>query len=525
MSTQQKWLAAIAAAVVAFFAVWGINVTYDPDPTTPPDTIVEPPDTAFQLTADPLPGRVALSWSDPPDRTTDTWVVWSATGEENSGQRLATLGPNATSTTDTDIAPSETRFYRVILVDDGDLFFFSNWVEETAEEEPSDTTDPGGSGDPVAATVNDPSPVMRVDDSITIRPNLVDDEGAIVPTDAVEWSVDFDEDFLSFSGLVATAIARTAPGSSTPVTVTHDESGHAIEVEIVILAAAEPGEWPDNEPPGLTTITHFRGDRFLDELPRWRRVGRDTAFHRYSVVDDAASKFGKALQKQYFVGDGDGWGDVGIGNNTGPRFLYGNQDRYDEVYLRLVIQFSPNWQWHLAGNHTVTSLVQGRSPQIDVLKAVPNHPVAGPKFPWGNARVGGYSWLPIIAGSPDLDTYQGSRSAIALRNEGILPRLERGRYHTIEVWLRRSDPGQTNSSMRFWLDGVEYKRFYGLGHCGDDSGCDVSFEQFRQDYPQEGNSEILTPHIELPVYWGGQNDIKNRPDWVRVSEVYESGRR
>lgn len=524
MSNQSKLLAALAAAIVVFFGFYGVSVTFDPPLEEPQDTIIEPPDTTpaplLTLTAEPGEGVVELSWTMPPDSTDEVRLVWSPSGEPNSGSRLATLAPNDTAHTDTDIAAGETRYYRIILVNGSGLFYFSDWEPATADT--SQTEPPV----PAAATVDDPAPVMNVGDVLTIQPDLVSDNGTVIPTDPPEWSVDFDADFVSFSGFIATALAPTAPGSSTPVVLTHDETGYAAEVEIVILEQndPEPGEWPENEPEGMTPITHFTGDRFLDQLPRWRRVGRDTAFHRFSVVGDPASKYGKALQKQYFVGDGDGWGDVGIGNNTGPRFLYGNQDRYEEVYLRLVIQFSPNWQWHRAGNHTITSLVQGRSPQVDVLKAVPNHPVAGPKFPWGNARVGGYSWLPIVAGSPDLDTYQGSRSAIALRNEGILPRLDRGRYHTIEVWLRRSDPGQTNSSMRFWLDGVEFKRFYGLGHCGDDSGCDVSFEQFRQDYPQEGNSEILTPHVELPVYWGGQNDIKDRADWVRVSELYISGK-
>lgn len=387
----------------------------------------------------------------------------------------------------------------------------------TQISEPPDTTDPNV---PAAATVDNPTPVVRVGDAVTIRPNLVTDNGTVIPTAAPEWSIDFDADFVSVSGFAVTALAETAPGASTRVVLTHDETGHAAEVEIVILAESEPGEWPDNEPAGLTTITHFTGNAFPDQLPGWNRVGRDTAFHRYSVVDDAGSKFGKALQKQYIVGDGDGWGDVGLGNNSGPRFAYANQTRHSEIYLRLVIQYSPNWQWHPAGNHTVSYQWNGRGANVDVLQRVPNHPVGGPEFPWGRARPGGYSWLPIIAGSPDLDTYQGNRGVIALRNAGFLPEWQRGQYHTVEVWLRRSDPGQINASMRFWFDGVEYQRFYGPGHCNDDSGCDVSFEAFRT-----GASDILTPAVELPVYWGGQGGVKNRPDWVRVSELYISGRR
>lgn len=128
MTNQAKWLAAIAAAVVAFFAVWGINVVVDLPDEDPPDE--------FTLSAESFSDSVVLSWTPVPDSTDIVWLVWSLTGEPNSGQRLGTLEPSDNNHTDTDIAQGETRFYRIILVNGaGDLFFFSDWVPATATEE------------------------------------------------------------------------------------------------------------------------------------------------------------------------------------------------------------------------------------------------------------------------------------------------------------------------------------------------------------------------------------------------------
>ncbi|MGH7576518.1 MAG: hypothetical protein ACREM1_15510 [Longimicrobiales bacterium] len=34
----------------------------------------------------------------------------------------------------------------------------------------------------------------------------------------------------------------------------------------------------------------------------------------------------------------------------------------------------------------------------------------------------------------------------------------------------------------------------------------------------------ISPSVQLPLFWGGQNDTKQADDYIRVSELYISGR-
>lgn len=123
----------------------------------------------------------------------------------------------------------------------------ATFIVDTTTTEPPDTT-----GEAVAAAVSGGQRVLLVGDAVTIRPNLLNADGDVIPTDPSEWTVDFDPAFLQVSDFVTTALAPTAAGSSVIIAYQHDATQLETEADVVILPEAEPGEL--NEPPGMTRI-------------------------------------------------------------------------------------------------------------------------------------------------------------------------------------------------------------------------------------------------------------------------------
>lgn len=347
--------------------------------------------------------------------------------------------------------------------------------------------DPGSEDPvPVAATVSDPDPVMLVGDAITIRPQLIDEDGETVPTQPSEWSSDFDAAFVSVSAqFLVTAHEPTPPGSSTTVVFTHGETELAVDAEIVILPESEPGEWPDNEPPGMNTVLMVDGSS--KDWPGFMQGGPWTDDNRVTVVSDSRSKHGQAIEKRFFVGDQSGWNGITFN---------GNHIVFRELYFRIVFRLSANWQWHKAGGkyfyYGAAGRDAGRGPTQFILA-------------WSGS--GRTRWIDFGSGVGGWEANGG-------------PHVTRDAYHTIEIHHVASTSG-ANGSLRMWIDGVEIETFNLLGH---PSQNDVRLTNREWIATRGFEDKRLGRGLQALMFWGGQNDTKQVNDWIRLSEFYVSGR-
>lgn len=339
---------------------------------------------------------------------------------------------------------------------------------------------------PVAAAVSDEQPVMLVEDTMTIRPNLLDEDGAVIPTEPSEWSSDFDPGFVTVSeDFLVTALAPTPPGSTTVVVYTHTETELAVSVEIVILPENEPGEWPDNEPAGMSTVLMVDGS--TKDWPGFYQGGPWTDENRVTVVTDPQSKHGQAIEKRFFVGDESGWN--GITYN-------GNHIVFRELYFRIVFRLSDNWQWHESGGKYFYYGAAGRDPGRGPTQFI---------LAWSGS--GRTRWIDFGSGVGGYEANGG-------------PEITRDVYHTLEIHHVASTSG-ANGSLRMWIDGVEIQSFNLLG---DPTQNDVQLQNREWIATKGLEDKRLGGGIQAFLFWGGQNDTKRVNDWIRLSEFYVSGK-
>lgn len=251
-----------------------------------------------------------------------------------------------------------------------------------------------------------------------------------------------------------------------------------------VQAAIQPrGTWPDNEPAGLKPIfkvygstTHFNPDYFHGVT----RIDES----RVRVVSDPASKYGKAIEKRYRIGDGAGWngGVVTAHLPAGP---------YRELYFRIVFRVSANWQWHKAG---------------------------GKYLYYGAADLRGGDATPFVLGWQGDGTSFWTASGNGRHVPNNVPRITRDKYHTIEIHHAASTSG-ANGSLRMWVDGVEVKSFNVLGDRSRNA-VKLMNQEWRAT---RGLADKRLDRLQAFMFWGGQGDVKRVNDWVRLSELYISG--
>lgn len=252
------------------------------------------------------------------------------------------------------------------------------------------------------------------------------------------------------------------------------------------LAAAQeqsPSPWPDNEPLGMTTIVSVDGSS-----KNWRAFRQGGAWsddQRVTVVDDPASKHGKAIEKRFFAGDQSGWnGLTHAGRGLGA---------FEELYFRIVFRLSPNWQWHKAG---------------------------GKYFYYGAAGRKGAGPVQFILGWQGDGTsfWSAAGNGRHVANDG--PKITRDEYHTIEIHHVAST-SDANGSMRMWVDGVGVQSFNVLGDRSRNAVQPVN-QEWRAT--RDLADKRLGGGLQAFMFWGGQNDTKSVNDWVRLSELYISGK-
>lgn len=273
-----------------------------------------------------------------------------------------------------------------------------------------------------------------------------------------------------------------------------------------VVAEPAPGDFPDNEPANMTQLTSVDCTS-KDFGAGWNPSnGWDNNLDRLEVVSDLTAKHDFAIQKNFFIGDPSGW--------NGALNVFGHNPR-KEVYMRVIYKLSSNWDshdgggdkiWVSSGNRILIEHLQwNRTPFF--WNWITDLPLA--------LRI----WRPIIPGSPEFTGGAGF-------SNGPFPVLDYDEYHTVEVWKRMNDPGVANGGFRVWIDDIEYTRFSVFG-----AGQHPEFKDFEpngnvQFTTSTGDTSItnVSTAMEIPLFWGGQQDTKEANDFVRLSEVYISGR-
>lgn len=244
--------------------------------------------------------------------------------------------------------------------------------------------------------------------------------------------------------------------------------------------------WPENEPAGMTPILVVDGsDR---NWPGFQQGGRWQDPERIRVVEDPESKYGFAIEKRFFIGDTDGWNGIAYRNNWGL---------YRQQYVRMVFKFSPNFQFH-AGNQKLYYWGGGNRPG--------ESPVMFAMFVYNRQRIEFRNNGTAGGAVKDRGSYRSDQ------------RVERGRYHTLEVLQVANTPGNADGSIRVWLDGVEITDWRL-------NGKRVSTENrnwIGVDEVPDGDTRLTG--MQCCLYWGGQGNTKRLNDWIRFAELYISGR-
>lgn len=272
-------------------------------------------------------------------------------------------------------------------------------------------------------------------------------------------------------GVAMIAFAVSSPGR--PTAATHEQ-----RPESSVARAA----WPDNEPEGLTPILTVDGSS--KDWPGFRAGRAWLDDSKVGIVSDRASKYGKAIEKRFRIGDKAGWhGAITTQHLPGGPFR--------ELYYRIVFRLSPTWQWHPSG---------------------------GKYFYYGTVKHATRGYLGWDgSGRP---TWVDFGSGVGLYRPNDMPPISRDRYHTIELHHGASTNG-TNGFLRMWVDGVEVERFNLVGNPAQKNVQLVN----REWRATKGLADKRLDALQAFMYWGGQGNAKRVNDWIRLSELYISGKK
>lgn len=262
----------------------------------------------------------------------------------------------------------------------------------------------------------------------------------------------------------------------------HDQPERDAPGSETYAAAQARGSWPDHKPAGMRTIFAIDGSstNIGSGFPGIARIDRDRA----RVVSDGASKYGKAIEKRFRIGDGAGWNGV-----VATSFLPGGP--YRELYYRIVFRLSPNWQWHHSG---------------------------GKYFYYGTTQHATRGFLGWDGSGRTVWVDRGS--GVGMYRANRIPPISRDEYHTIEAHHRASTNG-ANGFLRMWVDGVKVDSYNLVGNRAQNN---VRLEN-REWLATMGLADKRLDRIQAFMFWGGQGDVKRVNDWVRLSELYIAGRK
>ena len=381
-----------------------------------------------------------------------------------------------------------------------------------------------------AAVAVSPDSVTLVPDSTQqLTATTRDIFGDVIQNRPLTWSIsDTTVASISSTGLVTALAAGSA-------TVTAAVDGKTATSSIAVSAPAQPpaptpdpAGWPEDEPAGLTPLLHADGSTKYYFAPhsnvvigaKWsddRLYPAANNGTRVQVVADPQSKFGKVVQKWTFTGEQSGFnGEYDWQGAPG----FGDANGYKELYIRIVYQFGPNWQWEVAHGQKLYYFATNRTNQSGGGNANSFYLTVDP------AQIDFVDQAnpPSATASANGD---GAPYNIAYRYKPPAGTIAAGKYTTVELWIRaNSSPTTADGQARIWVDGTEitqdmhalmgaYVGQRGLSNriwCGDTKffGTGPAFN---------GNFN----NTQTVLYWGGSGDRATSNFYFNLSELYISG--
>lgn len=355
-----------------------------------------------------------------------------------------------------------------------------------------------------------PSQIIEGQQSNPLRSRVLASDGSTAEEIQTNWSYSIVSGPGTIGGSIGNNVLNADPGSagsSITVRATYigslNVSPATDDATTSVVAQPEPGDFPEVlEPAGMTQAVSLDGST-LNWGAGWNPSAGWSDTNRIEVVSDPLSKFGNAIEKRGFVGDTSGWlGALNVGQN-----VFGS---WREVYVRYVWRLSSNWDYHSAGDKLFywgRKVPGAGATQYFLLQ----QPSSGLKFISQPGAPGGQHSGGI-----------GLASAFFVPNPSI-PSLARDEYHTVELLHRmNSAPGNADGGIRVAIDGSEILTW---NHQGQGGPFDIT-----DGVEWIDNSGGATwPALELTggeffLFWGGQGDTKTANDFIRLSELYVSGR-
>lgn len=259
----------------------------------------------------------------------------------------------------------------------------------------------------------------------------------------------------------------------------------------------EQGEWPDNRPGGMTTILSTDGSS-----KTWggSSGGRWTDANYVTVVTDAASKYGSAIEKRYVIGDVAGW------NGYHHKLNFPSNARYQRLYIIFVLRWSTNYQFH-QGHQKITMFgpvgVAGSGNQSAFYPGM---------------RASGRYYFRCQAGGNNgagVGQYDPVDTGLAL--------ISGGAYHTVELDITvNSAPGVADGSLRTWIDGTEVDAWTKTGTGSTQHDLTSGVEWFGSDIAL--GSDLRFGGCRAFEYWGGSGTYaKTVDDNIRIAHFEYAG--
>lgn len=243
---------------------------------------------------------------------------------------------------------------------------------------------------------------------------------------------------------------------------------------------------------GHNVIANFNGSTKI--WPGWTLGAEWLNNNRVRVVDDSAAKFEKAIEKRFFQGEPAGGFKGNARRNIGL---------WRELYVRMVLAYSATWVWHSGGGKFIYlhNSGTGAAQRNFVLQGAAGG--AGGQLPTGGGRV------PCI-----VDFGSGIGQWVPFNT----PALARGVYHTIE-YLINVDIGDSGGSLRMAIDGVPVSQYFLVG-----AGTISALTNVNWKFNDNVTDKRVGALAEAFLYWGGSNQNVPADMYIRLSELYMSGK-
>lgn len=299
---------------------------------------------------------------------------------------------------------------------------------------------------------------------------------------------------------------NTVAPATTYYYVIQSFNGHGSKYSNELSATTpEQGEWPDNEPPGMTTLVInadctsklFPGTGFTTSADWQTGTLSDGVTPRVEVVQDSTAKHGFCIRKHYEIGDDSGFHGKMIKTSMHPV-------GFREMFYRMVFRVSPNFQWHSGAQKIYYCGFKQTSNPTHMMIESDGTIQFKPTYQSGGCTTG----------------------TRVFKAPGI--KVSRGVWHTHEFhFVAQSAVGVADGSASFWWDGDPITNWTCVGSVSYCTGLSwvngTSLFQNMAWQPACAPNHLLSG-FEGPMFWGGSSDFKDVNDYFDLGELYIVGK-